>query len=214
MNPTSLSPTICPTSPPDVWQTSQIQNLQTWVPYLLCKLDSSTVFLTTPSDSLSLQRSGPGTLQSPLTPHPSFSPSTDLVFCIFPGSDTSPLTLCPQSPTISHLGYYHGRLPGLPASPLTPITYCQHRSPSNPVKTLEPVIPPLTALWWLFIPPNVKWRLWRQTRLYRIQLSVPSPTSPSPFSPSLGLLRPPDQWGSLTTGAASCRAFELAAPSA
>lgn len=161
MSPTSPCPTICLTSPLEISQTSQIQHFQARVPYLLCKPDPSTVFHTTPSDSLSLQRSGPDTSQSPLTPHPSFNPWTNVVFCIFPESDTSHLTLCPQSPTISHLGCYHGRLPGLPAPPVTPTVYCQHRSPSGPVKTLEPVMSPLTALWWLFLSPHIKWRLWR-----------------------------------------------------
>lgn len=98
MSPTSLCPTICLTSPLEISQTSQIRHLQARVPYLLCKPDPSTVFHMTPSDSLSLQRSGPDTSQSPLTPHPSFNPWTNVVFCIFPESDTSHLTLVPNLP--------------------------------------------------------------------------------------------------------------------
>lgn len=94
------------------------------------------------------------------------NPSTNVSsFCIFPESDTSHLTLCPQTPLISHLGYSWPETWSLCfyPHPLQSTLKAEAR-----VVLLKHVTSPLKALPQLLIYFRVKQRLLKQTQLYTV----------------------------------------------
>lgn len=79
---------------------------------------------------------------SPSMSNPSANPSS---FCRFPESGPSPLTLGPQAPVLSRLGYHHGHLPGVPASTLSRYSLLCTRKVEGSRPNLRAALSPLTA---------------------------------------------------------------------
>ena len=129
MNLTSLPAIVCPPRAREVWQASQIQRLQTWVPCLLSQAQS---FHRLPRSDLSLQWSFDSALSYPIHQQ-----------VWLPSEFSRNLTL-------------HGHFPGLIAPHPSATIYSQRSSRSGPVKTLLRVFSPFKTLHQLLVSLSVK----------------------------------------------------------